>query len=103
MVLITLNKIIRDSGGGKNESPLVVNPDQIAMMVPNKDGTSLALRGFHSSFIVSQSIKEIENAIQSKELEEFEQKCFAVIDILGGDDFVARVNAALCHPSIFRS
>lgn len=102
MVLITLNKIIRDSGGGKNESPLVVNPDQIAMMVPHKDGTSIALRGFHSSFIVSQSIKEIENAIRTKKLEEFEERCWSVIDILGGDDFVSRINAALCHPSIFR-
>ena len=102
MVLITLNRIIRDKDGSNSEGPFVVNPDQIAMMVPNKDGTSLALRGFHSSFIVSQSIKEIENAIRTKKLEEFEERCWSVIDMLGGDDFVARVNAALCPPSIFR-
>ena len=63
MFLIKLTKIIEKETGIEHRD-WYVNPEQIATIMENAKGTSIAVRGFSTNSIVTQTPEEIIDAIE---------------------------------------
>ncbi len=63
MFLIKLTKII-EKDTGIDHRDWYVNPEQIATIMENAKGTSIAVRGFTTNTIVTQTPEEIIDAIE---------------------------------------
>lgn len=63
MFLIKLTKIV-EKDNGIDHRDWYVNPEQIATIMENAKGTSIAVRGFSTNTIVTQTPEEIIDAIE---------------------------------------